>query len=457
MRISDEEDQLIEFKESWNSTELLKWVCGFANAKGGRMYIGVRDDGEVIGLPNSKKLMEDIPNAIVSAFGMYDAEVNLRRADDKKYIEIVIPASKVVLDYKGVPYIKIGTTLQVMKGNAFRQSVLSKGSLSWDAYPVNGIGIDDLDEESFEVFREEATKANVLSGVNLEDRFSILNELELIVDGKLTRAAVLLFYARPYKVFPGAYIQIGRFASEADILYQDEIKGSLMTLGKNVFRALDTNYKYNLISYDKTTRNETSPYPDIVIREAIYNSLMHCDWSSCQPITIKVFDLKMEISNRSVLPQDWTIKHHNSMHINPLISNAFKYAGFVEKFGTGIPKMINACHRNGNPEPEFSVYDKSISLTLKPSSKYMELVKKLYGENVGENVGEKTEKTLKGKAKREQDILSLMRSDPKISSAELAKTLQVTDRTIERDIARLREENKIKRQGGDKGGEWVIL
>lgn len=64
---------------------------------------------------------------------------------------------------------------------------------------------------------------------------------------------------------------------------------------------------------------------------------------------------------------------------------------------------------------------------------------------------------MKGKAKREQDILGLMRSDPKISSAELAKTLHVTDRTIERDIARLREENKIKRQGGDKGGEWVIL
>lgn len=68
-----------------------------------------------------------------------------------------------------------------------------------------------------------------------------------------------------------------------------------------------------------------------------------------------------------------------------------------------------------------------------------------------------SEKTLKGKAKREQDILGLMRSDPTISSAELAKALNVTERTIERDIARLREEKKIKRQGGDIGGEWIIL
>lgn len=105
-------------------------MCGFANAKGGRMYIGVRDNGAVLGLSNSKKLMEDIPNAIVSAFGMYDAEVNLLRDGEKKYIEIVIPKSKGVLDYKDVPYIKIGTTLQTMKGDSFRQSVLSRGNFS---------------------------------------------------------------------------------------------------------------------------------------------------------------------------------------------------------------------------------------------------------------------------------------------------------------------------------------
>ena len=136
------------------------------------------------------------------------------------------PKSKVVLDYNGVPYIKIGTTLQTMKGDSFRQSVLSRGNLSWDAYTVDSISVEDLDEESFRIFREEATKANMFSGVNLEDRLSILNELELIEDGKLTRAAVLLSHAKAYKVFPGSYVQIGRFASEADLLYQGTVYGS---------------------------------------------------------------------------------------------------------------------------------------------------------------------------------------------------------------------------------------
>ena len=75
------------------------------------------------------------------------------------------------------------------------------------------------------------------------------------------------------------------------------------------------------------------------------------------------------------------MKNHDSMHINPLISTAFKYAGFVEKFGTGIPKMLNACKADGNPEPEYRVYEKSISLVLKPSEKYILLVEQLYGKN----------------------------------------------------------------------------
>ena len=482
MRILDEEDQNNEFKESWNSTDLLKWVCGFANAKGGKMYIGVKDNGEVIGLSNSKKLMEDIPNAIVSAFGMYNVEVNLLRDRDKKYIEIVIPKSKVVLDYKGVPYIKIGTTLQTIKGDSLRQSVLSRGNLSWDAYTVDGISIEDLDEESFRIFREEATKANILSGVNLDDRLSILKELELIEDDRLTRAAVLLFHPRPYKVFPGSYVQIGRFASEADILYQDEIKGSLMILCKAIIRSLNTNYKYNLISYDKTTRHETQPYPDVAVRESIYNALMHNDWSACQPITIKVFDLKMEISNRAVLPSGWTMENHNSMHINPLISNTFRYAGFVEKFGTGIPKMLNACKADGNPEPEYKVYEKSISLILKTSEKYMLLVSQLYGRkdnethlnasvvdnvvdktsNVVDNVVDKTSNVVDdiqamdahGRRKR---LMELISANASISIAELALIMAVTKRTVDRDFAWLKERGYISREGNSKKGYWKIL
>ena len=98
-----------------------------------------------------------------------------------------------------------------------------------------------------------------------------------------------------------------------------------MVLCKAIIRSLNTNYKYNLISYDKITRHETQPYPDVAVREGIYNALMHNDWSSCQPITIKVFDLKMEIINRLFFLQAGRLRimilciHLSRMHSSTLV------------------------------------------------------------------------------------------------------------------------------------------
>ena len=69
------ESQNIEYKESWRD-EYLKWICGFANAQGGRIYIGINDKQEIVGVADSKRLMEDIPNKIVNYLGIV-ADVNL--------------------------------------------------------------------------------------------------------------------------------------------------------------------------------------------------------------------------------------------------------------------------------------------------------------------------------------------------------------------------------------------
>ena len=93
------ESQNIEYKESWRD-EYLKWVCGFANAQGGRIYIGVRDDGEVVGVANSKKLIEDIPNKIQDTMGII-ADVNLLKKNSLEYIEIIVNSSTYPVNYRG--------------------------------------------------------------------------------------------------------------------------------------------------------------------------------------------------------------------------------------------------------------------------------------------------------------------------------------------------------------------
>ena len=80
------ESQNIEFKESWRD-EYLKWICGFANAQGGTLYIGIADNGEVCGLQDAKRLMEDIPNKVRDLLGIL-VDVNLKAEDGTEYLEI---------------------------------------------------------------------------------------------------------------------------------------------------------------------------------------------------------------------------------------------------------------------------------------------------------------------------------------------------------------------------------
>ena len=114
--INTDESQNIEFKESWND-KYLQWICGFANAQGGRMFIGVNDKHEVIGVDNPKKLMEDIPNKVRNVLGII-VDVNLLDADGLDYIEVVVEAYPYPISYRGHYYQRSGATNQELKGAA---------------------------------------------------------------------------------------------------------------------------------------------------------------------------------------------------------------------------------------------------------------------------------------------------------------------------------------------------
>ena len=93
------ECQNIEWKETW-SDEYLKWICGFANAQGGKLYIGVDDSEKVVGVANAKRLLEDIPNKIVTTLGIVP-EVNLISENGLDYLEIVVSPSNIPIAYHG--------------------------------------------------------------------------------------------------------------------------------------------------------------------------------------------------------------------------------------------------------------------------------------------------------------------------------------------------------------------
>lgn len=116
------EQHNIEYKASWKD-EYIKWICAFANAQGGKLFAGINDSGDVIGLNDYKKLMDDIPNKVISLLGIV-VDVNLHNKNKKPYIEISVQPSSVPISYKGVYYYRSGSTKQELKGNALQHFLL---------------------------------------------------------------------------------------------------------------------------------------------------------------------------------------------------------------------------------------------------------------------------------------------------------------------------------------------
>lgn len=223
------ESQNIEYKESWRD-EYLKWICGFANAQGGNIFIGVNDEKQVIGLPDAKKLMEDIPNKIVNYLGIVE-DVNLLTEDKKEYIEIVVTPSTMPVAYRGVYHYRSGSTKQELKGLALQNFILKKMGWSWDDMPVAGATLNDIDRQAIDYFLRKGIEVGRISGdAYTSSTESVLQSLNLITEeGQLKQAALLLFGKNPKRFFVSCDFRIGRFRNdESDLITQDVVEGNIL-------------------------------------------------------------------------------------------------------------------------------------------------------------------------------------------------------------------------------------
>ena len=177
------ESQLIEYKESWRD-EYLKWICAsfacqnsfsktrsglrrFANAQGGVLYIGKRDDGSVCAVADSKKLMEDIPNKVRDALGLI-VDVDLITENGLDTIKITVEENPYPVNYKGEYHYRTGSTKQLLQGSALTNFLLRKTGKNWDSVPLENVCVDDLDKESFDIFYREAIRSGRMSKDDLK-------------------------------------------------------------------------------------------------------------------------------------------------------------------------------------------------------------------------------------------------------------------------------------------------
>lgn len=459
------ESQNIEYKANWRD-EYLKWICGFANASGGKLYIGIDDKGKVTGINNHNRLLEDLPNKFRDILGVY-AEVNLQEKKGKHYLEIIVPRYDVPISVRGKYYVRTGSTIQELKGPALNEFILKRTGKTWDDIPEQRASIDDIDESSIKQFLRDA---RIVKRINVEDTISIpdlLEKLRLLEDGHLKRAAIVLFGKDPGKFYPNLAGKIGKFGeTDADLKFHEVIEGNLIQLKDGIGEMLNAKFFIHPINFMGMQRVELDEYPVAAVREMILNALVHRNYMGA-PTQIRLYENNFSIWNDGGLPEGISEedlkKVHRSKPRNPLLADVCFKAGYIDSWGRGTIKIIEACKNAGLPEP---ILKEEQGGFLSKIFKSSEKVRRKFGEGtektkvplttLRDKYGINVEKIRDKYGISAEEIIAQIDLDSEITVEEVSEKIGKSQSTVEKTIKKLRDAGVIKRVGSRKTGRWKI-
>lgn len=344
-------------------------VCAFANdfpnyRKPGFLLIGVRDDGSLAGGPIGDEVLRRLgslrsegnilpqPAMTVQKFSMPGGDV---------VVVEVAPADLPPVRYKGVIYIRVGPRRAI--ANEQEERILSERrtafAKNFDARPCPGSKLGDLALSIFDTYRQEAVDADAIAsnrrGIDLQLASLRLFDLERQCP---TYAGILLLGSNPRYFLPGAYVQYLKLpgASLTDIPFdQAEISGDLLT----VLRELEARVRLVIQTAMRRVgglREQLAPnYPEIALREVLMNAVMHRNYDSNSPIRFYAFDDHIEIQSPGGLYGEATKENFptRNSYRNPIVAEAMKSLGFVNRFGYGVQRAQDLLRQNGNPPAEF--------------------------------------------------------------------------------------------------------
>ena len=337
-----DENQTVEYKESWHD-KYLEWVCGYANAKGGTLYIGIEDGTKVpVGVKKANKLMEDIPNTIRNTMGIV-ADVTLLKKSGKDVIRIKVKPSAFPVSYHGGFHYRTGAVKMQMTGPALTQFLMEKSGQEWDAIPCNG-GYRASDF-TFIALNNRYKKVNggKLTKGDLES-FGITTET-----GVLTNTGALLADESPIshsRVFCTRWNGLGMTAGTMDASDDQEYSGGLLQLLKYAedFVRLHSRRAWHKRPTDRVNFRE---YPERSIQEMVINGLVHRDYIEYgSEVHIDIFDDRIEITSPGGMPGERKVQEYpNARRIpsrrrNKCLADMFERLDLMERKGSGFKKLF---------------------------------------------------------------------------------------------------------------------
>jgi ATP-dependent DNA helicase RecG len=454
------ESATLEFKNSTASISTgMQTVCAFLNSeKGGTILFGVKDDGKIVGQEVSDKTKKEIAVELNKIEPYAQIDVIFVPVADRRQVIVIqaLPGDKTPYTYDGRAFMRNQSTTMRMSHDVYTYLYNKSNPTLWESLTNNNCTIKDLDKTRIkEVLRVAAFEKRLPEGAQSGNTTSVLKKLGLIVDDKLTNAAVILFCKDEYKQFMQSTLKLARFkgTTKSEFLNQKMIRANAFDLYDKAMDFLTFSLPVAAkIEPGISARVETPAIPYNVLREALINALVHRDYSHPgTSIDVAMYDDRVTITNPGFLPQGVNIKQlsrdHKSIQRNPLIAHVFYLCGKIEKWGRGTLDMIKDCKKAGNPLPKFEEIGGGFSVTL-PLKEPMRTV-----------IYEKPEKIdLSRITTRQQKILLALRQGP-LNRQQIMNKLrtQVTDRTLQTDLGKLKDLGLVKSEGKSKATLWYLI
>ncbi len=337
--LSSGESELVEFKSSFDR-EAIETLAAFANSSGGTVLIGVSDTGQIRGISVGKETLNEWLGQIKSSTSpSLIPDIHAVETNRKTVVIISIPPFPVKpVACKGKYFKRIASSNHQMPLSQIADMYLQSLQISWDSYPHEQAGLDDLDIQQI---------ADFIAEVNTNGRFqldesplSALEKLRLIRGGQPTHAAMLLFATQPlwYNV------RIGRFKNVATIIDDHQITATLFSAVDQTMQVIKSHLSLSYQFDGGVKRIETWEYPLPALREAVLNAVVHRDYSNPSDIQIKIFDDRITIFSPGKLYGDLTVEkiranNYQSNLRNKLVAEAFYLTRRIEKYGSGFARI----------------------------------------------------------------------------------------------------------------------
>jgi len=449
------EDQYTEYKSTFNDS-VIESLVAFANTKGGKILVGVHDDGS----PNEnfsigQETFQNWVNEIkIKTQPSIIPDVEIIDYKDIKVVKLSIPEFPIKpVSFKGRYYKRVKNSNHLLSTLEIADLSMQSLQVSWDSYPAPNIGFDAIDLKKAEKFIQKvnATGRFKLEGTIIEN----LNKLRLISNNKITNAAYLLFAKDdiPFNV------HLGRFKTESLIIDDRMLRGPLFEVVEETMKYLISQIKVAFEITGKTTqRTEIFEYPLPALRELLLNSLIHRDYLSPIDVQIKLFDNSITFFNPGKLFGDLTVQdlmtnNYQAYARNKLLAEAFYLTGDIEKYGSGFKRILNELKQYPTMNLECNEIPNGFLVTLSYITQKINSNSEV-GDKVGDKVGEKVGEKL---TDNQRKILETIKVNPSISASDLAKIINISTRKIEVNIAKLKSKGLMVRVGSDRGGRWEII